>query len=93
MTAGEGLNFEGKKEAILALAIASTLAILVLRGRKKQLKVRQSCSPSVLKLCEKRTIQWFSSCLARLWGTRITYSISPQQSEQNCWCHSGSRLL
>jgi len=93
MTAGEGLNFEGKKEAILAPAIASVLDILVHLGRKKQPKVEKSCSPSVLKPCKKWTIRWFSSSLSRLWGTTITYSMSSQQSEQNCWCYSGSRLL
>lgn len=88
-TAGEGPTFEGHREAILALTIPSTSAILVLPSRKKEPKVGQSCFPSVLKPCEEWTIQWFSSCLSRLWGTRIIDSISSQQSEQNCWCHSG----
>lgn len=48
ITVREGLNLEGKKEAILHLTTASILAALVL-DKKKQEKVGQSCTPSYLR--------------------------------------------
>lgn len=43
MVAEDGLNFKRKKEAILALVIASTLAVLVHLGRNKEPKFGPSC--------------------------------------------------